>query len=327
MADVVTFGEAMVRLAPPGQRRLEQTASLEVTVGGAELNVATGVSRLGLQAAWVSSLPENPLGRMVRNRAREFGVDTRHVAWDAAARMGLFFVEYGASPRASSVLYDRAGSALSQLRGAPFDWPAILTDARAFHTTGITPALGERPAHEVQASLAAARARQLVTSYDLNFRAKLWSPEQARALQEPLMGLVDVLITTEEDAGTVFGITGRDYREVARQLADRYGFKIVTITVRGDVSVLRNTWTAIAYSEGRFVDDRTYDLELVDRVGGGDAYAAGFLYGLLTGDIDKGVRYGNAFSALKQASWEDFNYATRAEVEALLQGAGTRIAR
>jgi 2-dehydro-3-deoxygluconokinase len=327
MADVVTFGEAMVRLAPPGQRRLEQTASLEVTVGGAELNVATGVSRLGLTAAWVSSLPENPWGRMVRNRALEFGVDVSHVAWDTAARMGLFFVEYGASPRASTVLYDRAGSAFSYLHGASFDWPAILADARAFHTTGITPALGELPAHEVRVSLAAARARGLLTSYDLNYRAKLWSPQQARAVQEPLTEFIDVLLTTEEDAGTVFGITGRDYREVARQLADRYGFKVVTITLRGDLSVLRNTWTAIAYSDGAFVDDRTYEVELVDRVGGGDAYAAGFLFGLLTGDVDKGVRYGNAFSALKQASWGDFNYTTRAEVEAQLQGAGTRIVR
>lgn len=141
------------------------------------------------------------------------------------------------------------------------------------------------------------------------------------------MGIIDVLITTEEDAKVVFGVTGADYREVARTLADRFGFKVVTITLRGDTSVLRNTWTAIAYSDGAFAGDRTYDLELVDRVGGGDAYAAGFLYGLLTGDIEKGVRYGNAFSALKQASWEDFNYATLAEVEAQLGGSGSRIVR
>ncbi|MGA3031422.1 MAG: sugar kinase [Candidatus Limnocylindrales bacterium] len=327
MRDLVTFGEAMLRLAAPGQRRLEQTASLEVTVGGAELNVAAGVSRLGLSTEWVSCLPDNALGRKVRNKAREFGVDLSHVAWDKAGRMGLFFVEYGASPRASSVLYDRADSAFSELRGASFDWPAILADARAFHTTGITPALGERTTAETVASLATARKLGLVTAYDLNFRGRLWSPDRARAVQEPLMQYVDVLVTTEEDAETVFGITGTDYREVARKLADRYGFKVVTITIRGDLSVLRNTWTAIAYSDGVFVDDRTYELELVDRIGGGDAYAAGFLYGLLTGNVEKGVRYGNAFSALKQASWEDFNYATLAEVEAQLRGAGSRIVR
>ena len=141
------------------------------------------------------------------------------------------------------------------------------------------------------------------------------------------MRFVDVLITTEEDAETVFGITGTDYKEVARKLADRFGFKVVTITIRGDLSVLRNTWTAIAYAGGTVVDDRTYELELVDRIGGGDAYAAGFLYGLLTGDVERGVRYGNAFSAIKQASWEDFNYATLGEVESQLQGVGSRIVR
>jgi 2-dehydro-3-deoxygluconokinase len=327
MPELITFGEAMLRLAAPGQRRLEQTDSLLVTVGGAELNVAAGVSRLGLSTAWVSSLPANALGRKVRNKAREFGVDLSHVAWDGAGRMGLFFVEYGASPRASSVLYDRARSAFAELHETSFSWWDILAGGRAFHTTGITPALGDRTAAETRAALVAARGLGLLTSYDLNFRGRLWTAEQARAMQEPLMEYVDVLITTEEDAETVFGITGSDYREVARRLADRYGFKIVTITLRGDVSVLRNTWTAIAYADGAVVDDRVYELELVDRIGGGDAYAAGFLYGLLTGDVERGVRYGNAFSAIKQASWEDFNYATLGEVEAQLKGAGSRIVR
>jgi 2-dehydro-3-deoxygluconokinase len=327
MSDVVTFGEGMIRLAPPSNRRLEQTGTLEMTVGGAELNVASGVSRLGLTSSWVSSLPANALGRRVRNRAREFGVDTSHVVWDEGGRIGIFYVEYGSSPRASSVLYDRAASSFCTLRGATFDWPSIFGGARAYHTTGITTALGEPTAEQVGKSLAAARGAGLVTSYDLNYRQKLWSPARARAIQEPLMDLVDVLVTTEEDAEVVFGITGADYSEVARKLADRFGFKVVTITIRGDLSVLHNTWTAIAYADGAIVDDRVYDLELVDRVGGGDAYAAGFLYGLLTGDVAKGVRYGNAFSALKQASWDDFNYTTLAEVEAQLKGAGSRIVR
>jgi 2-dehydro-3-deoxygluconokinase len=327
MSDVVTFGEGMIRLAPPNKMRLEQTGSLEMTVGGAELNVAAGVSRLGLTSSWVSSLPANGLGRRVRNRAREFGVDTSHVCWDEGGRVGIFYVEYGASPRASSVLYDRAGSSFCTLRNAAFDWPAIFEGARAYHTTGITTALGEATAEQVARSLTAARAAGLTTSYDLNFRQKLWTPAKARSIQEPLMELVDVLVTTEEDAEVVFGITGSDYSEVARRLADRFGFKIVTITIRGDLSVLHNTWTAIACADGKIVDDRVYDLELVDRVGGGDAYAAGFIYGLLTGDVTRGVRYGNAFSAIKQASWDDFNFATLAEVEAQLKGAGSRIVR
>jgi 2-dehydro-3-deoxygluconokinase len=164
-------------------------------------------------------------------------------------------------------------------------------------------------------------------SYDLNYRAKLWGAARARAVQEPLMALVDILITTEEDAAVVFGITGTSDADVARKLADRFGFKVVTITLRGNQSVQRNTWTAIAYADGQHIDDRSYDVEVVDRVGGGDAYAAGFLYGYLTGDVAKGVRYGNAFSALKQTAFGDFNWATLAEVEAQLAGVGPRIVR
>jgi 2-dehydro-3-deoxygluconokinase len=327
MPDVVTFGEAMIRLAPPGFRRLEQATSLEMTIGGAELNVAAGISRLGLSTTWVSCLPDNALGRATRNRAREIGVDTSHVAWDRNGRMGIYFVEYGASPRPSSVLYDRRGSSISELAGVSFDWPAILAGARLYHTTGITTALSDRSGDEVRTSMRVAHEAGLTVSYDLNFRAKLWTADQARAIQEPLMAQVDVLITTEEDAKKVFGIEGQDYREVARKLADRFGFKVVTITLRGDQSVLRNSWTAIAYVDGAYVDDRTYDIEIVDRVGGGDAYAAGFLYGYLTGDVTRGVRYGNAFSALKQSSWGDFNWATLAEVETQLSGASIRISR
>ena len=327
MTDLVTFGEAMIRLAATGGRRLEQSTSLELTVGGAELNVAAGAARLGLSTAWVSCLPDNPLGRIARNRAREFGVDVSNVAWDKTGRMGLYFVEYGASPRPSSVLYDRAGSAIAELRDVRFDWPAILAGGRAYHTTGITAALSDRASGEVAAGLGAARTAGLLTSYDLNYRARLWRPERAREIQEPLMGLVDVLITTEEDTRTVFGIAASDYREVARRLAGTYGFKVVTITLRGDTSVQRNTWTSIAYVDGAFIDDRTYEVELVDRVGGGDAYAAGFLYGLLIADAAAGVRYGNAFSALKQTSWGDLSYSTLEETETLLRGERSRIVR
>ena len=326
-ATVITFGEAMLRLAAPDHQRLEQVTSLEVTVGGAELNVAAGVSRLGLDARWVSRLPDSPLGRMIRNRAREFGVDVSFVSWDPAARAGLYFLEPGASPRASAVLYDRAGSAFSKLVPAEIDWAAALAGGSVFHTTGITPALSEAAAAAVRDALAAAHAAGIPVSYDLNFRAKLWSEERARAVQEPLMADVDVLITTEEDTRRVFGITGSNYADVARKLVDRFGFKVVTITLRGDTSVLRNTWTAIAYADGVDYDDRTYDIEIVDRVGGGDGYAAGFIYGWLTGDVARGVRYGNAFSALQQTLPGDLGWVTLAEVEAQISGTGLRIAR
>lgn len=327
MVDVVTFGEAMIRLSPPQFRRLEQTATLDVAVGGAELNVAVGVSRLGLKAAWVSCLPRNPLGRMAENKAREQGVDTQWLAWDPAGRMGLYFVEYGSSPRPSAVTYDRASSSISQLDGVRFDWHEILAGARVFHTTGITTALSRAAAEQVHQAMSAAHDLGILVTYDLNYRARLWNEAEARSVQEPLMSLVDVLITTEEDTKRVFGIEGTDYEEVARALADKFGFKVVTITIRGDASVLRNQWTAIAYADGAIIRDRTYDIEIVDRVGGGDAYAAGFIYGLLLEDVQSGVRWGNALSALKQTTWSDFSWSTKPEIEALMGGASLRIAR
>jgi 2-dehydro-3-deoxygluconokinase len=327
MFDVVTFGETMLRLASPPFRRLEQTSTLEVTVGGSELSVAAGVCRLGLSATWVSRLPDNPLGRVVRNKARELGVDTSFVIWVQGERLGLYFVEYGASPRSSSVLYDRANSAISHIQPGEVDWATVLSGAQLFHTSGITPALSPSAAVVTAEALQAAKAAGCLVSYDLNYRARLWSQEQARACQEPLMEYVDILMTTEEDTARVFGITAEDYNQVAARLAERFGFQVVTITLRGTPSVWRNTWTAIAYADGTFYDDRPYDIEVVDRVGGGDAYSAGFLYGYLTGDVEKGVRYGNAFSALGQTAWGDLNWATLSEVEAQLRGAGLRIAR
>jgi 2-dehydro-3-deoxygluconokinase len=327
MTDIVTFGEAMIRLSPPLFRRLEQATSLDVAVGGAELNVAAGVTRLGLSSTWVSCLPENALGRMAQNKAREVGVDTRWLAWDPSGRMGLYFVEYGSSPRPSTVTYDRANSSISRLDGAEFPWQSIFGDARLFHTTGITAALSDRAADQVRVSMETAHRLGVLVSYDLNYRARLWTEDKARSVQEPLMANVDVLITTEEDTRRVFGIEGTDYEDVARKLADRFGTKVVTITLRSDHSVLRNGWTSIAYADGAIIRDKTYELEIVDRVGGGDAYAAGFAYGLLKADVAAGVRYGNAFSALKQTMWSDFSWATLGEVEALLAGSGVRIVR
>jgi 2-dehydro-3-deoxygluconokinase len=341
MSDVVTFGEAMLRLAPPDFMRLEQASSLNVLVGGGELNVAVGVSRLGLRSAWISRLPDNPLGRLVRNKAREQGVDTGHILWTREARVGLYFVEFGASPRASSVLYDRANSAISQIQPGQVDWAAAFHGARWFHTSGITPALSALAAATTREALEAAKKAGLRVSYDLNYRSKLWTPEQARRCQEPMMELVDVLITTEEDTRVVFGITAEGqkdeqfasvsaepYKQVARKLAGQFGFKAVAITLRENPSVWKNTWTAIAFADGQFYEDRKYELELVDRVGGGDAFSAGFIYGCLaTGSYQIAVQLGVAFSALKQTSPGDFCWATRAEAEALMRGASLRVAR
>ncbi len=344
MWDVVTFGEAMIRLSPPHFQRLEQAAALEVQVGGGELNVAVGVARLGLRSTWVSRLPKNPLGRLTENRARQAGVDTSNLLWASAedTRMGLYFLEFGASPRSSSVLYDRRNSAISVIQPGEVDWQKTLKGARWFHTSGITPALSDSAASVTREALQAARQAGLTVSYDLNYRGKLWSPDKAQSVQEPLMQYVDVLITTEEDTKVVFKIKARgetdekgftqvsseSYKDVAQRLQEKFHFKAVAITLRENPLVWRNTWTAIAYAEGKFYDDVKYDLEIVDRLGGGDSFSAGFIYGCLTkGSYDAAVRYGNAFSALKHSTPGDFNWTTLAEVETLLKGGSLRVAR
>jgi len=327
MADVITFGETMIRLAPPNYLRLEQTPLLEVNVGGAEWNVAVDLSRLGISVGWVSRLTDNPLGRIIRNKAREQGVDTSHIVWTKDDRVGIYFVEFGATPRPSSVLYDRKISAISQIKPGEVNWEEVLSGAKWFHTSGITPALSPGAAQVTADALKAAKKAGCKVSYDLNYRARLWTEEEARKCQEPLMEYVDVLISTEEDTRKVLGITAENYREVAKKLAETFNFEVVCITLREDISVLRNRWTAIAYSAGKIYDDKTYDVEIVDRVGAGDSFTAGFIYGYLTGDVEKGLKHGNAYSALKHSIPSDTNWATLQEVENLIKSASLRISR
>ena len=328
MYDVVTFGEAMVRLSPPNFQRLEQTKSFDVNPGGAELNVAVGVTRFGMKSAWVSKLPKNGLGYLIRNRAQEFGVDCSHIVWSDKGRAGIYFVEFGSSPRASSVLYDRAGSAISMIQPGEVDWAKVFTGSKHFHMSGITPALSASASETTAEALKAAKKAGCTISYDLNYRKKLWTPADAKKIQEPLMENVDILITTEEDTNVVFGIKEEDYETAAEKLAKTFKFKIVAITLREDLSVLRNNWTAIAYQDGKIIRDRKYEVEIVDRVGAGDSFTAGFLYGWLKSkDVEKGVQYGNAFAALKHTLPGDFNWTTLDEVEAQLKGAGLRISR
>jgi 2-dehydro-3-deoxygluconokinase len=333
---LVTFGEAMVRLTPPAFQRLEQAQRLDVHVGGAELNVAVGAARLGVPSRWVSRLPENPLGRMMANRAREHGVDVSRVEWAPDGRAGLYFAELGAAPRPSSVLYDRAGSAMSGTSPGTFDWPRIFEGARWFHVSGITPALSESAAEVTAEALAAAKAAGLIVSYDLNYRSKLWSGERARAVQEPLMRLVDVLITTEEDTRVVFGVdsgqgAGNDadsFEPIARSLQDRFGFSAVAITLRDTPSVWQNTWSAFVVAGGQRHDAPRYQVEVVDRIGAGDAFSAGFIFGrLVVGGWDAAVAYGAALSALKHSIPGDFSLSTREDVELVLKGAGLRVVR
>jgi 2-dehydro-3-deoxygluconokinase len=325
--EVVTFGEAMIRLSPPHFERLEQAHSLDLRVGGAELNTAVGLARLGRRAAWVSRLTNNPLGRLIANRAREAGVSDEHVVWTNEDRVGLYFLEFGAAPRASSVVYDRRNAAVASLRPGVVPWARVFSGAKWFHVTGITPALGSAVADATLEALKAARAAGVGTSVDLNYRAKLWSEAQAGKCMTDLMAFCDVLITTEEDTERVFGITGKNYEDVAAQTAKRFPLKAVAITLRENPLVWKNTWTAIAYQNGQVLRTRTYEVEIVDRLGAGDSFAAGLIHGLLDGDLQKGLDYGVAASAIKHSIPGDFAWISRDEVEAMLKGGGLRISR
>ena len=325
--DIITFGEAMIRLSPPSFQRLEQTTTLDVRIGGAELNVAVDAARLGLKTAWVSKLPDNPLGRMTANKAREHGVDVSHVIWTRGERMGLYFVEFGAQPRASSVLYDRVGAAIASMKPAEFDWPAIFPQARLFHVSGIAAALSASCADATLAAAKAAREAGCIVSVDVNYRAKLWSEAEANRVMTALMAHTDILITTEEDTRKVYRVEAPDYRDVARELLRRFPLKAVAITLRETPSVLRNTWSAFALAGDQLYQAPTYEVEAVDRLGAGDSFTAGFLWGYLRDDVAKGVAYGTAFSALKHSIPGDFHWGTLEEVEALVKGAGLRIQR
>jgi 2-dehydro-3-deoxygluconokinase len=325
--EVVTFGEAMVRLNPPGFRRLEQAHHLEVFVGGAELNTAVGLARLGRSVAWVSRLTRNPLGKLIAHRAREAGVDTEHIVWTDADRVGTYYVEFGASPRASNVLYDRKDSAIANIRPGMLPWPTILAGAKWFHVTGITPALSFTAAEATREALQCARTAGLRVSIDLNYRAKLWSQADAGRWMSDFMQYCQVLITTEEDVERVFGIRGSDYEDVAAQVARRFPIEMVAVTLRENPLVWKNNWTAIVYQGGKVFRTRTYEVEIVDRLGAGDSFAAGLIHGLLDGDVQKGLDYGVAASALKHSIPGDFPWITSEEVEALLKGGGLRITR
>jgi 2-dehydro-3-deoxygluconokinase len=325
--DVITFGEAMIRLSPPNFRRLEQARSLDVQVGGAELNTAVALARLGRKTAWVSRLTDNPLGRLIANQAREAGVSSEHVVWTPEDRVGLYFLEFGAAPRASSVMYDRKDTAIAAIRPGMVPWPRVFAGTKWFHVTGITPALSAGAAETTREALQAARAAGVLTSMDLNYRVKLWSQAEAGRCMTDLMQFCDVLVTTEEDIERVFGITGKDYEEAAARVAERFPLKVVAITLRENPLVWKNTWTAIAYQQGRVLRTRTYEVEIVDRLGAGDSFAAGLIHGLLDGDLQKALDYGVAASALKHSIPGDFAWITRAEVEALLKGPGLRISR
>lgn len=334
MPIAVTFGEIMLRLSPPGFERFFQSPVLGATFGGGEANVAVSLAQFGVESRYVTRLPAHAIGDGAVRALRAEGVDTRFIV-RGGDRVGIYFAEAGASQRASTVIYDRAHSAISEMAPGTVDWAAVFAGADWFHTTGITPALGEKAVACTREALEAAREAGARTSLDLNFRKKLWSEKQAQAAMRPLMPLVDVVIANEEDMQSVLGIhvEGTDvtsgqlnlaaYEAAARQITTDFGCRQVAITLRESVSASDNGWSAVLFDEatGAFHRSQHYDVRLVDRIGGGDSFAAGLIFGLLSGRTpEASLRFAVAASALKQTIPGDFNRVSAAEVDRLAAG-------
>ena len=328
--DVITFGEIMLRLTPPGFQRLLQTPSLDLRFGGGEANVAVSLALLGRSAAFVTRLPKNDLAQRCINDLRALGVDTSQIV-RGGERMGIYFIEPGASQRASTVLYDRAHSAISEITPDMVDWKKVFAGAKWFHFTGITPALSDAAAATCRVAAQAARELGLTVSADLNYRKKLWSREKAGRVMAELMPLVDICIANEEDAESVFGIKGAEvtsgkiehdrYVDVARQLTERFKFKGVAITLRESHSASENGWSGLYYVDGKAHFSRRYHIHIVDRVGGGDSFAAGLIFALMRGDAPQAsIEFAAAASCLKHSIVGDFNFVSLKEVEALVGG-------
>ncbi len=333
--NIVTFGEIMMRLATPGHLRFIQSNHLEMTFGGGEANVAVSLSLFGHHAALVTRLPSNPLGDTCEARLKMTGVDTRHIL-RGGERLGIYFLETGASQRASTVTYDRAHSSISTIDPADLDWEKIFEGVDWFHFTGITPALSEEAAQATLSAAQAARQRGIQVSCDLNFRKKLWSTAQAQETMSKIVPFVDVCIANEEDAEKVFGIKAgstavesgqldhQRYVEVAEQLTTRFGFASVAITLRESISASRNGWSAMLYTGGQAHFSKRYDITIVDRVGGGDSFAAGLIDQLVQGiEPATAIEFAVAASCLKHSILGDFNYVSRSEVAALMSGDGS----
>jgi 2-dehydro-3-deoxygluconokinase len=338
---VVLFGELMMRLSTKRHERIVQAREFDVIYSGAEANLGVALQAMGVDSYMVSSVPTNAVGDACLCYLRQFELNLDHVKRNGD-RLGIYYVETGAAQRPSTFLYNRKGSSITELRPGDLDWQRILDGKHWFHFTGITPALADSVAEITKEACAAAKHKGLTVSADLNFRRKLWSPEKARSVMTDLMQYVDVLFTNEEEAETVFGIKAREtdckagkldvhgYEDVAAQLCEKFNLKYVSISLRGSISATANDWSGMLYDGKRYYTSRKYHIGyIVDRVGGGDAYSSGIIYGLLTGqDLQESVDFAAAASCLKHSIHGDFNLVSFNEILALMGGdASGRIQR
>lgn len=332
MNKIVTFGEIMLRLAPEGYYRFVQAQSFCATYGGGEANVAVSLANYGMDAAFVTKLPKHEIGQCAVNKLREFGIDTSKIV-RGGNRVGIYFLEKGASQRASKVIYDRAGSSIATASTSDFNWEKIFEGVSWFHFTGITPALGDNVAEICLKACKTANEKGITVSCDLNYRKNLWSKERAGEVMARLMEYVDVCIANEEDAADVFGIHAENtdvtsgkvnhegYKDVARKLVERFGFKNVAITLRESISANDNNWAGMLYDGNEFYFSRKYPVHIVDRVGGGDSFGGGLVYALMNQyKPQEAIEFAVAASCLKHSIEGDFNQVSVDEVAKLAGG-------
>ncbi len=331
-ARVVTFGEILLRLSPPHNLRFLQAKNLEMSFGGAEANVAVALANYGLDSCFVTALPENEIGQAALNHLRAYGVETKNVLRQGK-RVGIYFLESGASQRQSKVIYDREGSSISEIRLGMIDWEKIFEKATWFHWSGITPSLSDSAREALSDALKAARQSGLTVSVDLNYRKKLWPKEKAQKVMTELMEYVDIAMGNEEDAENIFGIkAGKSdvragkldidgYKEACLEMIKRFGLKKVGITLRESITASDNLWSACLSNGEEFYESKKYKVHVVDRIGAGDSFSSGLIYGIMSGKADKeALEFATAASCLKQTIPGDSNLSSLEEVEALAGG-------
>lgn len=332
MAKVITLGEIMLRLSTPGNKRFIQSDSFDVVYGGGEANVAVSLANYGHEAYFVSKVPNHEIGQSAVDSLRKYGVHTNYIV-RGGERLGIYYLETGASMRASKVIYDRANSAISLANASEFNLDQIFEKADWFHFTGITPAISDAAAALVLEFLKAAKRHNVTVSVDLNFRKKLWTPEKARKIMTELMSYVDICIGNEEDADKCLGFKPKrtdvakgqlevdDYIEMFKEMKAKFNFKYIATTLRESISANDNRWSALIYDGNEFYHSKKYDIHIVDRVGGGDSFASGLIHGLISKDNMKdALDFAVAASALKHTIPGDFNLVSVEEVENLVGG-------
>jgi len=316
--DVVTIGEGMLRLSPPRYERIRRARTLDLYVCGSQGNVASNIARLGLKTAFITKVPNNELGLLMKDHYTSCGVDASYIKLIDNSRLGVNFIEFGATPRASKVVYDRKNSAASTIAKGDFDFDKILKGVKLAYTDGIFPGLSENCTEAALDFIAAAKRQGCKIAFDVNYREHLWSPERAREIQSKIIKNIDILITTQWDSEIVFGYKG-SYEDIIKQFYDEFGCKIVAITLREVYDVLRGAWNTMVLHEGKIIHGKKYDIDVIDRFGAGDSWGSGFLYSYLTkGDVEFAANFGNALCALHHTIPGDVAHVTVQEVMAIM---------